>query len=88
MALLRSSATFVLRTRSLATPAAPVCRFIRDVPARSPTAVCFARQKLGVRWHSNPIAGAKVYDFAQVEEMSKSPSAERIIIGTITRETM
>jgi hypothetical protein len=80
MALLRSSALFALRSRSLAT-IAPVSRFIRDAPARLPIAVAAPRQAISIRWHSNPVTGAKVYDFAQIQQMSETPSAERTIIG-------
>lgn len=33
------------------------------------------------RWHSAPSSRSKVYDFAQVKELSGSPSPERVLIG-------
>jgi hypothetical protein len=80
MALLRSSALFALRSGSLAI-SAPISRFNRDAPAKFPIAAGAPRQAISVRWHSNPVAGAKVYDFAQIQQISEAPSAERTIIG-------
>jgi hypothetical protein len=80
MAFLRSSAIVALRSRSLAT-IAPVSRIVRDAPAKFPIAAALTRPAVSIRWHSNPVAGAKVYEFSQIQQLSEAPSAERIIIG-------
>lgn len=84
MAFTRSAATAALRSN--------VCRQCRQVAARQFSQPALRRNVLKptspiakpaftpIRHHSAPGTKSKVYDYAQVKEISSKPSAERILI--------